>query len=1204
MATASKAAPAPVAINLHTQLYDINGEDGNVFTVYMGTTEKTLAYVDAGYGMVEYDVAPAVYNSETQSIDASMMTFRVSEAGNVTIYCDPELIDYLDLEGMYITQIDMEDLTNLEILNMDHNQLESLDLTPFSALQSISLSDNPFNVSPLVVGANKPDLTILTLDMIDNMSDSFNISDYPALMVFSAWNNRSLHSLDLSGCPSLVRLSIDGTDVSSLDLTKVPNLRILNITDTRISSIDLSVVPSLQEFYAQHQSGTINTGIKLSSIDVSHNPELRYLYLAGNDLTDIDLSNNPLLQMLNVSHNRLTSINLDENPDLIDVNISFNYMDFTSMPLPRFNDYVYQQNPMKVDYSYPVDAVIDLKSRLIIPSSETYGQLLLPSKDDPAAVTELDGSYFSYADGVTTLLKECPDSVYMEFYNPEFPDYPLRTSSFVVKSKEDYGKPSVISSWNGDYAQDNTVALQVGVLGASPENPAKVYVDFGDGNLQEFTVTTSALPEEANITGTSKGYGQKTLAVPDGVFITAFGMHHPVYSVNTDKMTQLLDLDLSGCGLYSVDLTMNYNLQRLDLSENQLSVIDLKGPHDGLNKIMLGDIDLSENNLTEFNVPDNRTLIHLDLSDNQIAEIKLQDADFLESLDLSGNKLTYLDIHYSEAINDLDVSGNSLTDIILPQNLAPAKVDLSDNSFTMPTLPLPSVVNATEYIYAPQQYLSIPTKGPGANLAVQDVVLDGNKTSFKWFKQDGTPLTEGTDYTVSNGVTRFLNTEVGLIYCEITNPVFPALTLRTTDILAAGMPTNLIASFTTPTGGQTAGLSLGTATPGTALYIDWADNGVLDQYPLKDTYTLYEATTVKGANVKVYTYDLSEQISIFSVSGVTMKDADFSKMVDLYSLSLYDAGLDEIKLPESPGLRELTLEGSNFTSIDLTAYKQLNTLSLNNNKLSEFDLSPFKNLGVASLEHNNFTSYDLNNKSVWALYLAGNSLTNVSFSGADNLEQLALSNNQLSTIDVSKLKRLKALTLDANKFDFTTLPLPKDDYILYVYGNQAPVKAVADDQNRVDLSFNKEASDGTKTVYTWYIGMPGYNEDGELTGSLFPTEDVTEADGVSTFLTDGEDLVCLMTNGAYPDLIMYTEPITIKLSGIDATLSHDDLRITSANGSITVTAPKAITASLYSIDGKLAGKATGNDGTVVFDNLVNGVYILVTPAGAYRVLVK
>lgn len=317
MAIASKAAPAPVAINLHTQLYDINGEDGNVFTVYMGTTEKTLAYVDAGYGMVEYDVAPAVYNSETQSIDASMMTFRVSEAGNVTIYCDPELIDYLDLEGMYITQIDMEDLTNLEILNMDHNQLESLDLTPFSALQSISLSDNPFNVTPLVVGANKPDLTILTLDMIDNMSDSFNISDYPALMVFSAWNNRSLHSLDLSGCPSLVRLSIDGTDVSSLDLTKVPNLRILNITDTRISNIDLSVVPDLREFYAQHQSGTINTGIKLSSIDVSHNPELRYLYLAGNDLTDIDLSNNPLLQMLNVSHNRLTSINLDENPDLI-----------------------------------------------------------------------------------------------------------------------------------------------------------------------------------------------------------------------------------------------------------------------------------------------------------------------------------------------------------------------------------------------------------------------------------------------------------------------------------------------------------------------------------------------------------------------------------------------------------------------------------------------------------------------------------------------------------------------------------------------------------------------------------------------------------------------------------------------------------------------------------------------------------------------
>lgn len=1204
LAVAPAAHAEEPAISIKTNLYAVGGEE-NAFLMNIGMTQKGSIRIDCGYGETVVSVDPAVFNPETQSIDCTTVKMPVSAAGEVKIYADGAKIDYLDLEGNYITEIKMPTLTNLEILSMPHNELKALDLTAFTRLQSLTLNDNPFSVTPLIVGANKPDLTILSLDIIDNLDQSFNLSDYPALVSFSAWSNRSLNSLDPTGCPLLRQISIDCSNVSHLDVSKNPQLQILNISDTRVRSIDLSHNPNLREFYCQHQSGTINPDIKLDSVDISHNPELVYFYCAGNNLTSLDLSHNPNLIMFSAGHNLLRGIDLSHNPNLFEVNISYNYMDFVTMPLDpgTWNDYICQQHPLEAEYSYPVGGTLDLSGRVIRPGYTTTARVIMQSSTDPNELTLLDESYYTYNNGVINFLKETTDSVYVEFACDAFDKTNLTTTKFMVKNAQDYGKPSVTAQFSGSWGDGQPVELYIGVTGATPANPKKVWVDFGNGTLSEFNITSSAMPAAPNVTGVRNGYSNVTVSVGDGVFLSALGTHSGLYSVNVDRAPDLRDLDLSGCGLYSIELYRNARLERLNLANNNLSAVDLEGNVGAFHKVSLGYINLSNNNLTEFYVPDNRTLIDLDLSGNRITTIALQDADNLRRLNLSGNLLETIDTRYSTQLQDLDLSNNLLSLVTLGEGVCPATLNVAGNRLTLPTLPVPSVVNATSYIFSPQADIAIPTIGPGANLTEQNVTVDGHNTVFSWKKADGTLLTEGVDYTISEGSTRFINTSMGMVYCEMTNGAFPGLVLKTSQIQAAGMPTVKVASFTTPKGNEDVVLSLAAVSGTPAVYFDWTGKGDLEQYQLKDTYTLFPARTYAGANVGVYTYSSDDKISVFSISGATMSGMDASKLNDAISITVGDAGLSSISLPESDKLQELNLDGNNFSELDLSRFTNLRTVSMANNKLTSVDISGFPSLQLADFNGNQLTSFNAENSNLWFLNLGSNQLESIDLSKVPSMEQLGLANNLLKSVDVSSLNGLMALYLEGNDMNFATLPLPKERWLKYSYSNQKPVTPEVINGEKVDLSFNKEASDGNPTQYRWFLGMPGLTPDGIIDGEELYVDDEYEIeDGVTTFLTRFNDVYCVMTNTTFPELYMITTSLNI--TSVNELYAPEDVKISVNGCDITLTAPDGLEAALYSLNGTLRGSQTVVGGIASFEGLDKGIYILATSAGTWKVLVK
>lgn len=1125
-------------ITFHTTVYE-NTDVDNAFHIHLGSTQNTYIDVDCGYGKIEEEITPAVFNPDSQQIDATSISCTVSKDGIVKIYGDPLLIDYIDFEGCYIDELSFPSLTEVSILNLEHNVLKSLDLSHMTKLQALYLSDNPFDKSPLVVGSNKQDLTILEMNIIDHVDPGFNIDTYPNLVSFCAYNVPTLPQIDATKCPELMRLSIDGTPQSSIDVTKNPKLLILNISQTNITSVDLSQNPYLTEFYCSNDGSTFSN-TKMKEVDVTHNPELKYLFISGNRLESIDLSKNTKLTDLYAARNSFKSINLDNNEELYNLNLSYNNLDFATLPAPRanFGEYNYPQNPLPTSRSYQEGTELDFSKNVLRPNTLTSAKLFRFNKQNPSDVEELGDEYFAYSNGKVTLKKECPDSVYVEFYNTLFIDAPLQTQKFMVKNAENFGKPSPVINL-GFSAASTTLKMSVGIEGATEDNPVTFFVDFGKGTLTEFTATSATLPDNPNVSG--KRAGDNTIIyMPEGAKLTAFGVSQG--RINTSDFSQashLSQLVINNTQIKEIDLKWNNELTYLNLDNNALTSLDLTGPNGNYEKNLLDIISVSNNKLTSFSFNNHTSVLKIDVSKNMLSNMLIDRCYNLVELNVSNNRLTDLDLNDCMALANLDCSNNRLTSLPVPYYCPLKDLNITYNNVTFANLA--PVGSYETYQYAPQNKVQLPTKAPTANLRSYMFTDDkGQSTSFAWFTAaDNTPLTE-EQVSGDNGFFKFNDTEVGEIYCSMTHPAFPDFagenSYLTTDLLAAEMPKNVFASFTT-TSASTANLSLAGKENGTTIYIDWKGNGNLEQYILKDTYSRYSASVPAGVDVKCYSYEENDDVTVFSVDHINVSKLDASKMKQLicFAWTHCDLSNADLLLPQSEGLEELGLYNDQLSTIpvDGTAYPALKMLNMSNNNLTSADISSFKSLQLFYGSANKIKETNFNNPKLWNLSLENNEIESIDLNKLPALQQLLLSENKLSSLNVNGLNSLKSLFISKNNFTFTGLPRPNENWIQYAYNNQNPVDIEVKDWNTVDLSSQAEI-DGKTTTYRWFVGSPWFDENGNLTGEeLIPGEEYSEENGVFKFDLDINDIMCVMTNPLFPNLYLYTYLVDVRKSSVD-----------------------------------------------------------------------
>lgn len=1201
-------------ITIKTSIYENKGPQSQVTLTIGAIDNETYIDVDAGSGPVEYLLTPAIFDPDAQAITGTVISCQSTKEGVIKIYGDASKIDYVSAQGNYITEFECSALTELDILDLSHNQLQSLDVSHMTKLRALYLADNTFSAeSPLVVGGNKPGLVILDLSITDYLDPSFNLSDYPNLVTFDAYHCVSLTQVDPSGCPNLMQLSLDVTNVETLDVSNNPYLAILNISQSKITSIDLSHNPELVEFYCNH-TGSYNSEYKIESLDLTNNTKLVYVFCAGNRLTSLDISKCTSLVSLYASDNYLTSLDVSQNEQLYILEIDKNCFDFATLPMDPgvWNTYYYQPRNFEVERAYVEGTEFDYSARVLREGTTTEAVVYSVSEESPESPTILDSSYYTYANGKLTIHKATDDSVYLAFANDAFPAAIIRTDKFLVKTEKEYGLPTKTFNFSTGMSNGQEIAFSIGVVGASEENPVEVLVDLGDYKQVPYTVTTSQLPAEPNIRGNKAGYGSIVVYMPEGEQLSAVATKDiPMYSVELPNMAAVRVLKLENAGLYNIDLSELRCLETLNLSGNNLSRLSLEGKNSYYQKNVLSDINLSNNQLSDLTLNAITAINYLDLSNNQLKDIDFDDADFMVSLNISNNLFESVSFTHCSYLKHLDFSHNNVSEVLFPEENNIEYLACNNNAFTLANLPLHGSLLEENYIYAPQADYIISTKGPGLDLRDQYREIDGVGTQYVWKKEDGTVLTEGVDYTCTKGLTKFLNIEMGKVYCEMTHAAYPAFAgenvYKTTMIEAAGAPTNVVATFTTVNDGDFVNLSLAAEKVGTAVYFDWAGDGInLSQYLLGDTYRVFEATTYAGATVNVYTYDKEEKITVFSMSGAQLSSFDGSKLTDAINITVAGAGLSSITLPEnSTNLQELALSQNAFTEFDLSKYPSLNMAALDYNKLTSIDLSGNPNLGLFSAAYNEMNDIKFgNNNNLWALYLDQNNFTKIDFTGAPNIRQIGLSQNLFEEIDLSALSKLIYVAINNNYFTFKTLPLHNPAWVTYYYHNQYPIE-VATGGSQIDLK-DQAYVDGNPTVYTWYLGEPVVDEYGELQGEvLIEDDEYTVEEGVTTFLKSFEDVMCVMTNSKLPEVWIYTYLIDVVGAGVETIETTADVAVTVVNGNIVVKTTEAgLPINVVAMNGAVEANAQTMQGETVISGVAPGIYVITVANKVAKVIVR
>ncbi len=133
----------------------------------------------------------------------------------------------------------------------------------------------------------------------------------------TCWIVNGVDSLDgIQAFTNLDSLNCRINNLTSLDLSSNTALKWLWCDLNQLTSLDISGCAALTYLHC----GCFHWGCggnQLTSLDVSNNVALKYLSCGANQLTSLDVSNNAALEELSCDHNQLTSLNVSNNAALI-----------------------------------------------------------------------------------------------------------------------------------------------------------------------------------------------------------------------------------------------------------------------------------------------------------------------------------------------------------------------------------------------------------------------------------------------------------------------------------------------------------------------------------------------------------------------------------------------------------------------------------------------------------------------------------------------------------------------------------------------------------------------------------------------------------------------------------------------------------------------------------------------------------------------
>lgn len=1126
---------------------------------------KGTIKVDYGDGNLKsFDIPNMGKVTEITGITKSTEKERV-----VKVYGDENLINSFKCVYYGLTALDLSGCAKLTDITVDHNMLTTLDVSKNTELLWLNAKDN--QIKTITFPATSK---LQTLWLDSNELSSINLSGMPDLIDLRLFNCTQLRSLNVSSNTKLKRLDAGSTGIYSINVANNPELMILDVSLSNVYSIDVSKNPKLTQLGVGHLP---NSNYKLSSIDVSNNPDLFYLNASGNRIKEVDLSKNPELQVLNIWENQLTSIDLTNNPKVQQILIRDNYLNFNNLPLgDNLTYYIYNpQKPVKVDTEYPKGGELDLSKEVYNPDYSIEFSLYLTSSNihnDPGKPL-VEGEDYSFDKGVVKFLKSQSDSVYCSVTHEKFPDMALKTTKFLVREPEDMGKSMLAFEFTPDTKVGDQMLLRI----AAYQADSKIEVDFGDGVSEQHTI---GLSSSSNILGNLKGKTVKVYTLP-GTQIKEINLgSSKVKSIDLSRLHALRTIDLSNNLLTDIDFSGNFVLETVKISKNQLTSLEFSKNN------VLNSVDCSENKLTNLVFKEKANgVTALSCNVNELENLDVSALYMLSNLQARSNKLKELRLFNNSELTTLYVDNNDLEMLDLSQNPNLNFVSITNNYFKFSTLPSTS---ARYFTYNQQKEISIATIGHSVDLASEMTVHDKASdtdinTVYVWKDVNGNRLYDDEDYSIKDGITTFLGPNYESkekAYCELTNRAYPGMTLKTTAIQPADLPSVVLAEIDVKSDKGTAvHLNMAAGKP-LFVYVDYGD-GEMKECSLKTTYKIFDATLGSEQKIKIYCYDVKETpLTVLSLQNIDLNGVDLSKLSELTCLNLSGTGLKTLDISKNPKLEELLVSDNRLSEIDLSNNPALWFMDLRNNRFTEIPAGLGENLTWLIVDNNKIEKADLSAmKNIRTLSASGNQLETIDLTANDKLEQVSLDKNALTSVTLPENDVIRVLYLGNNKLTFSDLP-PVKENCYYTYAPQADVE-ITPDGNKVDLASEYDI-DGTITEYVWK----------DSSKDLTAGTDYKFENGVTEFLVKPEGQVsCVMTNSLYPDLVLTTVPVDIELTSISA-VGSDSYRIAVDNGTIRINYSEPATTEICNLAGQTVRNLGENIGEVAISDLVSGVYIV------------
>ena len=207
-----------------------------------------------------------------------------------------KILRTLDMQGNSLISLDVSQNKSLKDLNVNENAIKSLDLSGNSNLEVLSCSYNPAMVS-LDFPAQKRKMTELRI--LGSSVQDLQIDGMPNLTVLEIGSNGGgIKELDLSGNTKLQHLAAENITLHA-DWTKMVALKWVNIYQTYF--------PDVIESPAVDGS---NSDITLEKMDLSNAANLQYCRIRMDSLGTLDVHGCANLQDLSVGGRKLHTLNI------------------------------------------------------------------------------------------------------------------------------------------------------------------------------------------------------------------------------------------------------------------------------------------------------------------------------------------------------------------------------------------------------------------------------------------------------------------------------------------------------------------------------------------------------------------------------------------------------------------------------------------------------------------------------------------------------------------------------------------------------------------------------------------------------------------------------------------------------------------------------------------------------------------------------